>query len=133
LEFRTAFLPLTAIRLAGYHPHAHSPDRLFEQTVQQYHNHVSTVKDGGRWYEVLPCPQPKAVAMTKSNEPKNRELEPRGKLLVAELKDPLRAEIISLAREDTGSTPCRNTPQLLARNYGREIHRGHAGAPTNEG
>jgi hypothetical protein len=47
---------------------------------------MSTVKDGCRWYEVLPCPQPKAVAMAKSNEPKNRELEPRGKLLASDSK-----------------------------------------------
>jgi hypothetical protein len=60
---------------------------------------LSIVKEGSRWYEVLPCPQPEAVSMAKSNEAKTRELEARAKALAAELRDPLRTEIISLAKQ----------------------------------
>jgi hypothetical protein len=60
---------------------------------------LSIVEDGGRWYEVLPCPQPEAVSMAKANAAKSKELEVRTKRLAAELQDPLRAEIISLARD----------------------------------
>jgi hypothetical protein len=60
---------------------------------------LSIVKEGELWYEVLPCPQPEAVIMAKSNAAKNRELEARAKSLAAELRDPLRTEIISLARD----------------------------------
>jgi hypothetical protein len=60
---------------------------------------LSIVEEGGRWYEVLPCPQPEAVSMAKASEAKSKELEARTKRLAAELRDPLRAEIISLARD----------------------------------
>lgn len=60
---------------------------------------LSIVEEGGRWYEVLPCPQAEAVSMAKANEAKSKELEARSKRLAAELQDPLRAEIISLARD----------------------------------
>ena len=60
---------------------------------------LSIVEEGGRWYEVLPCPQPGAVSMAKASEAKSKELEARAKRLAAELQDPLRAEIISLARD----------------------------------
>jgi len=60
---------------------------------------LAIVKEGQRWYEVLPCPQPEAVIMAKTNEAKTRELEARAKALAAELREPLRTEIISLAKQ----------------------------------
>lgn len=60
---------------------------------------LSIVKEGQRWYEVLPCPEPEAVSMAQSSEAKNREREARAKVLATELQEPLRTEIISLARE----------------------------------
>ena len=57
------------------------------------------VRDGGRWYEVLPCPRPDAIAGMRAIEAKRAEQERKVKSLVAKLADPLRAEIIALARQ----------------------------------
>jgi hypothetical protein len=56
------------------------------------------VKEASRWHEVLPCPQAEAVEIVKANEAKTNAQEDRVKRLAAELADPLRAEIISLAK-----------------------------------
>jgi len=60
---------------------------------------LAAVKEGPNWYEVLPCPQPEAVTMAISNDAKSKEIEARAKSLAANLRDPLRAEIIALAKD----------------------------------
>jgi hypothetical protein len=57
------------------------------------------VRDGARWYEVLPCPRPDAIAGIPAIEAKRAEHERKVKSLVAGLTDPLRAEIITIARQ----------------------------------
>jgi hypothetical protein len=57
------------------------------------------VRDGARWYEVLPCPRPDAIAGILAIEANHAEHERKVKSLVAGLTDPLRAEIITLARQ----------------------------------
>lgn len=57
------------------------------------------VRDGARWYEVLPCPSPDAIAGIRAIEAKRAEQERKVESLIARLADPLRAEIISLARQ----------------------------------
>jgi hypothetical protein len=57
------------------------------------------VRDGSRWYEVLPCPHPDAIAGIAAIEAKRAEQEQKVKSLVAGITDPLRAEIIALARQ----------------------------------
>jgi hypothetical protein len=57
------------------------------------------VRDSARWYEVLPCPRPDAVAGIRAIEAKRAERERNIESLVARLGDPLRAEITALARQ----------------------------------
>jgi hypothetical protein len=57
------------------------------------------VRDGARWYEVLPCPRPEAISGIPAIEAKRAEQERKVESLVAGLTDPLRAEIIALARQ----------------------------------
>jgi hypothetical protein len=57
------------------------------------------VRDGARWYEVLPCPRPDAIAGIQAIEAKRAEQERKVESLVAGLADPLRAEIVALARQ----------------------------------
>ena len=57
------------------------------------------VRDGARWYEVFPCPGPDAVAGIRAIEAKRAEQERKVESLVAQLADPLRAEITLLARQ----------------------------------
>ncbi len=57
------------------------------------------VRDGARWYEVLPCPRPDAVAAIGVIEAKRAEQKRKVESLVAGLVDPLRAEITALARQ----------------------------------
>ncbi len=58
------------------------------------------VHDGTRWYEVLPCPRPETITYVKAAEAERSKQELRVRSLVAKLADPLRAEIIALARKD---------------------------------
>jgi hypothetical protein len=57
------------------------------------------VRDGGRWYEVLPCPRPDAIADIWAAEARRAKRERKVESMVAGLHDPLRAEIIALARQ----------------------------------
>lgn len=57
------------------------------------------VRDGKRWYEVLPCPRPETVTSIRAAAVNRADQERRVHLLVAKLRDPLRAEIIALARK----------------------------------
>ena len=57
------------------------------------------VRDGARWYEVLPCLRPDAIAGIPAIEAKRAEQARKVESLVAGLNDPLRAEIIALARQ----------------------------------
>ena len=57
------------------------------------------VRDGARWYEVLPCPRPDAISSIPAIEAKRAEQARKVESLVAGLPDPLRAEIIALARQ----------------------------------
>lgn len=56
-------------------------------------------RDGAAWREVLPCPRPEAVAHIKEAEARRVDHDHRVRSLVAGLADPLRAEVIALARE----------------------------------
>lgn len=56
-------------------------------------------RDGAGWREVLPCPRPDAIAGIRVVEAERAQQERRVRSLVAKLADPLRAEIIALARQ----------------------------------
>lgn len=60
---------------------------------------VLLVQDGASWYEVLPCPRPDAIASVRAAEANRADHEQRVKSLVAKLADPLRSEIVALARK----------------------------------
>ena len=57
------------------------------------------VRDGTSWYEVLPCPRPETIASVRTAEASRAEQEQRVKSLISKLADPLRGEIIALARQ----------------------------------
>lgn len=57
------------------------------------------VRDGARWREVLPCPRPETMPGIRAAEAGGAEQERRVQSLDAKLTDPLRAEIIALARK----------------------------------
>lgn len=56
------------------------------------------VRDGSRWLEVLPCPRLDAVADARRSTAEFDRQEQRARKLAAELANPLRAEVIALAR-----------------------------------
>lgn len=57
------------------------------------------VRDGASWYEVLPCPRPETIASVRTAEMSRAEHDARVKVLIGKLADPLRGEIIALARK----------------------------------
>jgi len=54
--------------------------------------------DRGRWYEVLPCPDPEAVVRARAAEEQRARQEQRAQSVASQLADPLRAEIVMLGR-----------------------------------
>src|SRR5580658_9357208 len=50
----------------------------------------------GRWYEVIPCPNDKGIAMTHAGIEQRAEQEKRVAQLASELKDPLLSELKNL-------------------------------------
>lgn len=56
-------------------------------------------RDGASWREVLPCPRPDAIAGIRAVEAERAQQERRIQSLIAKLADPLRSEIIALARK----------------------------------
>lgn len=57
------------------------------------------VSDGTRWYEVLPCPSAQALENMKQAKLKGRADNERARVLAAELKDPLRSEIMGMVKQ----------------------------------
>jgi hypothetical protein len=55
--------------------------------------------EGGKWYMVLPCPNEKGIAYVRDNIAKANAQKERAAQLVAELKDPLRSELLALLRQ----------------------------------
>lgn len=60
---------------------------------------LSIARDGAEWREVLPCPRPEAIAGIRAVEAERAQQEQRVRSLIVKLVDPLRAEIIALARK----------------------------------
>lgn len=57
------------------------------------------VHDGAHWREVLPCPRPEFLGEIEAAAARHAQEEQRAQSLAAGLADPLRAEIIALARK----------------------------------
>jgi hypothetical protein len=58
-----------------------------------------TVREGQRWYEVLPCPSSEAVTSARAAEASRAIQERRVRSLVEKLGEPLRSEIMLLAEK----------------------------------
>jgi len=59
----------------------------------------SIVHDAGRWYEVLPCPRPDTIANMQSRKDEVAKRDQRAQMLAAQLADPVRAELVRLAKD----------------------------------
>ena len=53
----------------------------------------------GTWYEVLPCPNAQGIAFMHEQIAKGAEQQVRARKLFSELKDPLRAELVTLLKQ----------------------------------
>lgn len=54
----------------------------------------------GVWYEVIPCPTAEALEAMKKGKARSDSVKARAKTLAAELRDPLRSEILGLVKKD---------------------------------
>ena len=54
----------------------------------------------GSWYEVQPCPNQKGMAYLREQKAKGQEQNQRASRLLAELKDPLRSELLALLKQE---------------------------------
>ena len=59
---------------------------------------VMASKDGGNWREILPCPSPEAVAGAQRSVAETDRQNRRINMLAAQVAEPLRSEIIAMAR-----------------------------------
>lgn len=59
---------------------------------------VLATKDGGNWREILPCPSPEAVAGAQRSSAETERQNRRINMLAAQVREPLRSEIIAMAR-----------------------------------
>jgi len=59
---------------------------------------VMAGKDGGNWREILPCPSPEAVAGAQRSSAETERQNRRIDRLAAQVAEPLRSEIIAMAR-----------------------------------
>jgi hypothetical protein len=59
-----------------------------------------SVLENGKWYEILPCPTAKALEQMRITRARNDSITARAKVLAQELRDPLRAEILALLKDD---------------------------------
>jgi hypothetical protein len=57
------------------------------------------VYDAKRWYEVLPCPRPEIITRMQAAKEAAVKQEQRAQLLAAQLSEPLRTELIELAKK----------------------------------
>jgi len=60
---------------------------------------MQVVKEWGRWYQVLPCPSPEMIPHLDSIGNVRDLQEEQAKKLFADLKDPLRSEVVALAKQ----------------------------------
>jgi len=60
---------------------------------------LQAVYVGTRWYEASPCPRPETIPMMQAAKEQRAKQEQRAQSLVAQLADPLRAEIVALAKQ----------------------------------
>jgi hypothetical protein len=72
------------------------------------------VLDKGAWYEVLPCPTAKVLADMRVRQQKNDAEAAKARQLAASMKDPLRAEILALLKQDK--------PVSAAKRYAEVMH-----------
>lgn len=54
---------------------------------------------GQKWYMVLPCPNQKRMALVHDNLAKAKAQRERAAQLIAELKDPLRTELLAMLKQ----------------------------------
>jgi len=59
---------------------------------------VLVSEDGANWREILPCPSPEAVAGAQRSSAESERQNRRIKMLAAQVAEPLRSELIALAR-----------------------------------
>jgi len=59
---------------------------------------VLASEDGGKWREILPCPSPEAVTGAQRSLAATERQNRRIKMLAAQVTEPLRSEIIGVAR-----------------------------------
>jgi hypothetical protein len=63
--------------------------------------------DHGVWYEVLPCPNAKALDDMKKGQAKNAVEMAKARELAVSMQNPLRAEILALVKEDRRITAAK--------------------------
>jgi len=59
---------------------------------------LAAVRDGERWYEVLPCPGPEAIAGAQRSTAELQRQDEAARKAVAEIAAPLRSEILTLVK-----------------------------------
>lgn len=60
---------------------------------------LQAVYMGSRWYEASPCPRPETIPMMQAAKEDRAKQAQRAQSLAGQLADPLRAEIIALAKK----------------------------------
>lgn len=58
------------------------------------------VLDKNTWYEVIPCPTPKALDLMRKSKARDDSVSARARTLLGDLRDPLRAELLALLKQD---------------------------------
>ncbi len=70
--------------------------------------------DNGTWYEVLPCPSPKALDEMRAAQARDEAEWEKARQLAAAVRDPLRAEILAFLKRDR--------PVTAAKRYATAAH-----------
>lgn len=70
--------------------------------------------DKGAWYEVLPCPSPKALDDMRQAMQRNAAEMTKARELATSMRDPLRAELLALLKQDK--------PVSAAKRYAEAAH-----------
>jgi hypothetical protein len=70
--------------------------------------------DNGAWYEVLPCPSPKALDDMRQAKARDAAETTKARELAASMRDPLRAELLEFLKQDR--------PVSAAKRYAEATH-----------
>lgn len=84
----------------------------FEPTYRTYVTLIWPIaQDQGRWYVIAPVPTAQLLERLGAEESRRAQFRPRARELAAELKEPLRSELLGYIREDRQHTAARRYRQ----------------------